>query len=67
LPDGPIIYIEDCRAKIASEENRALTSSFLLYMLVFAALAGGKVALQAQADGKIAPAQGKVVRLCDIF
>jgi hypothetical protein len=39
-------------------------SSFLLYMPVFAALAGGKVAfyhpLQAPAGGKVATAGGKV-------
>jgi hypothetical protein len=41
-----------------------LTSSFLLYMPVFAALAGGKVTLyrplQAPAGGKVATAGGKV-------
>ena len=42
-----------------------LTSSFLLYMPVFAALAGGKVALyhpfQAPAGGKVALAVSKVL------
>jgi hypothetical protein len=41
-----------------------LTYSFLLYMLVFAALAGGKVplyrSLKAPAVGKVAPAGDKV-------
>jgi hypothetical protein len=41
-----------------------MTSSFLLYMTVFAALAGGKVPLyrplQAPAGGKVVPAGGNV-------
>jgi hypothetical protein len=45
--------------------DNTLTSSFLLYLPVFAALAGGKEALyhplQSPAGGKVAPAGGKVL------
>jgi hypothetical protein len=51
-------------AEIENINAKVLTSSFLLYMPVFAALAGGNVAhyhpLQAPAGFKVAPAGGKV-------